>query len=59
MRRPRHRAMRCNAQWESRTHPSVLPVWTSVTQSSYAGAWMRSVNSRMNARVSAWPVAGP
>jgi hypothetical protein len=42
----------------SHTHPSVLPVWTSVDQSSYAGAYMRSVNSRMNFCNSAWPVAG-
>lgn len=40
-------------------HPSVLPVSTSVVQSAYAGAYMRSVNSRMNVCISAWPVAGP
>jgi hypothetical protein len=40
-------------------HPSVLPVSTSVVQSAYAGAYMRSVNSRMNACVGARPVAGP
>jgi hypothetical protein len=40
-------------------HPSVLPAWTSVDQSAYAGAYMRSVNSRMNFCKGTRPVAGP
>ena len=43
---------------EERPHPSVLPVSMSVAQSAYAGAYMRSVNSRMDACVRARPVAG-
>src|SRR6266404_1980627 len=48
-----------NATMMRTAYPSVFPVWMRAVQSSYAGAYTRSVNSRMNARVRARPVAGP